>query len=370
MFDAEHPRKSGSNLYDDKLNSTYYNIENSAGFSSAQKLAEATGVDIAYVRKWLSKQNTYTLHKSVKRKFTRSRYIVSNCRISFEADLMDVQSISRVNKGVKHLLLVIDIFSREAWCEPLKSKNGKDVKAALSKILQRSGSCLKFRVDSGKEFDNSNVRDLLSSKGIRFIKTRDTTIKCSMAERLIRTLRMKLEKYFTFTGKKIYINKLQSLIKAYNVTKHSAIGVAPIDVKNDILKVWNHLYSGIGRYKKLNLSSSNKAKFKVGEHVRITQAKSLFTKGSNHNWTFEIFKIRKVVNKEPTIYYLSDAQDEKIRGVFYEKDLQVVLVDGETTYKIEYILHTRGKGVNKRLFVKWKGWPSKFNSYVYERDLA
>ena len=38
------------------------------------------------------------------------------------ADLADMQSLSKYNKGIKHLLCAIDLFSKYPWVVPLKYK--------------------------------------------------------------------------------------------------------------------------------------------------------------------------------------------------------------------------------------------------------
>ena len=52
------------------------------------------------------------------------------------ADLANVQLISKLNKGTRFLLCVIDIFSKYAWVIPLKNKNG--ITNAFQKILDES----------------------------------------------------------------------------------------------------------------------------------------------------------------------------------------------------------------------------------------
>ena len=48
---------------------------------------------------------------------------------------------------------------------------------------------------------------------------------------------------------------------------------------------------------------------------------------------------------------------------FYENELQKVIKEDDL-YAIEKILKKRGRGVNVHYFVKWLGYPNKFNSWV------
>ena len=79
------------------------------------------------VRDWLSQQDVYTLHKPAQRRYKRSRVIVFGIDEQFQADLVDLQNLSRYNKGYKYLLTCIDIFSKYAWVLPLKSKQGQEL---------------------------------------------------------------------------------------------------------------------------------------------------------------------------------------------------------------------------------------------------
>ena len=71
------------------------------------------------------------------------------------ADLVDMQLISRVNRGV-FLLCVIEMFIRYLWVIPLKDKNGTTITNAFQKILKES-KCKpnKIWVDQASEFHNS-----------------------------------------------------------------------------------------------------------------------------------------------------------------------------------------------------------------------
>ena len=47
-----------------------------------------------------------------------------------------MQLISKLNKGFRFLLCVIDIFSKYAWVAPLKDKKGITITNAFQKILE------------------------------------------------------------------------------------------------------------------------------------------------------------------------------------------------------------------------------------------
>ena len=50
------------------------------------------------------------------------------------ADLVEMGKFSKWNKGIKYLLMVIDVFSKFGWIRPLKDKRGQTV-ADLSKYI-------------------------------------------------------------------------------------------------------------------------------------------------------------------------------------------------------------------------------------------
>ena len=69
-------------------------------------------------------------------------------------------------------------------------------------------------------------------------------------------------------------------------------------------------------------SNEKDPKSKVGDHVRISKFKNVFTKGYTPNWSEKIFIIKKIKNTVPWTYVISDLNGEEIVGRFYEKGLQ------------------------------------------------
>ena len=64
------------------------------------------------------------LHRKIIRKF-KKRNVHSSFRDNiWGADLPDMQSLSKINKGIKYLLCTINLFSKYAWVVPIKDKRG------------------------------------------------------------------------------------------------------------------------------------------------------------------------------------------------------------------------------------------------------
>ena len=73
------------------------------------------------------------IHKPIIRKF-KKRKVYSSFRDNiWGADLADMQSLSRYNKGIKYLLCAIDLFSKYAWVIPVKDKKGTSIANAFQK---------------------------------------------------------------------------------------------------------------------------------------------------------------------------------------------------------------------------------------------
>ena len=79
------------------------------------------------VKTWLQSKDTYTLHKPVRYNFLRNRVIVTEYDGQRQADLVDISSLARFNKGYKFLLTCIDVFLKFAWVAPLKNKTGESL---------------------------------------------------------------------------------------------------------------------------------------------------------------------------------------------------------------------------------------------------
>lgn len=87
----------------------------------------------------------------------------------------------------------------------------------------------------------------------------------------------------------------------------------------------------------------------------------MFQKGY---WTDKIFEISDKYPTYPVTYELKDLSGESIKGKFYEQEIQRVEKRDDDLFEIEKILKTRKRGSRVEYYVKWKGYPEKFNSWT------
>ena len=124
----------------------------------------------------------------------------------------------------------------------------------------------------------------------------------------------------------------------------------PIDVKSDSFAAYNEE------------SNEKDPKFRVGDHVRISKHKNIFSKGYTRNWSEEIFVVKKIKNTVSWTYEISDLNGEEIVGSFYEKELQKT---NQNEFRIEKVIKRKGN----KLCLKWKGYNNSFNSWIDKKDL-
>ena len=108
--------------------------------------------------------------------------------------------------------------------------------------------------------------------------------------------------------------------------------------------------------------SNKDSEIKVGNHVRISKCKTIFAKGYSPNWTEKFFVIKKYKNIVPCTYVINHLNGEEIIGTFYEKKLQKTNQQKFTTEK-----EIKRKG--NKLYVKWKGYDSSYNSWIDKKNL-
>ncbi len=139
----------------------------------------------------------------------------------------------------------------------------------------------------------------------------------------------------------------------------------PVDVtKGKVDQIFNRMYG------KHFANFEIKPKFADKEPVRISSAKSVFDKGYLPNWTDEVFKVTDVVNHPKKVYKIEDLDGENVKGTFYPEELQSVTYDFPKRHIVDKIIKNRKRKSLSEVFIKWKGYPSRYNTWIPEADLG
>lgn len=348
----------------------YYNPSNPGALGGKSRLKQAVlheyGIRLKDkdVDDWLSTQDTYTLHRTAPIKYKRNRVVVYGKDQQFQADLVDLSAYSKENDNIKFLLTCIDVFSKYAWTRVLKNKTGQEVSKAFESIFKKDKRVPdKIQTDKGLEFQNRHFKQLTKKYNIHHFTTA-SDLKASVVERFNKTLKGRMWRYLTAVNSKRYCDILQDLTDGYNSSYHKSIRMRPLDVcKENETIVFNNLYGNLRKEKPV-------FKFKIGDVVRVSKVRNVFSKGYEQNYTEEYFTIASCIPRQPPVYKIQDYDGEIIGGTFYEQELQKIIVSSDKSFKIEKILDKKRRGKSVLVLVKWLGWPSKFNSWVPEKQVV
>ena len=227
---------------------------------------------------WLSTQDAYPLHKPVRRHFKRRCVEVGGANQQWQADLVDMSRLKAANDGTTLLFTVIDVFSKRAWCIPLKSKSAASLVAVFRlNDVNNNNRPTTLQTDKGSEFLNRPLQRLLKEYGVHHFATHNEETKASIVERFNRSLKTRMWRYFTKKQTIRYVDALQDFVRSCNNSHHRSIGMAPSAVNSANQEtVCQRLYGYDG---------GGTPTYRVGDRVRISKAKRHFEKGYMANWT-------------------------------------------------------------------------------------
>ena len=256
------------------------------------------------------------LNKPVINKFERKKVIVNHIDEIHACDLVDMVKYSKVNRGYKYIFTNIDIFSQYAWSFPLKTKTIKEIKSCFQKIFKERKPKYIWS-DQDSSFFSKEMLKFFKDNNIKIYHTY-SNLKASVIERFNRSLRDLMMKKFVKTNNTVWYNILPELIKIYNNRYHRTIKMKPIDVNISNEK---HIKNTVYNYDITN----RKPKYKINDVVRISlKRRQLFDKPTgNIKWSEELFKVYKVGKSNVITYQLKDMNDEIIKGILYERELQL-----------------------------------------------
>jgi hypothetical protein len=255
----------------------------------------------------------------------------------------------------------------------------KDTKTVTEKFINKFNvnKPKYLRVDAGGEFLSKIFTKLCKDFDVQLYVAQEP-IKCAFIERFNRTFKRILVQLMEQNNSIRWIDYVNTAVDIYQSRKHSSIGMSPDEASDEENhpKIFKKILNKYAVDNRRKVKKNSKAsKFQKGQIVKIFAKKGIFSRGFNRGVTkeyFEIYRVDRRLSKDR--YYLKDIQGHKIIGSFYKEYLvpYTPATDGGN-YKIDpkFKDFKRKKIQNvSHIWVKWLGWPEKFNSWIPEKDLS
>ena len=195
-------------------------------------------------------------------------------------------------------------------------------------------------------------------------------VKASNAEWAIKTIKSRLVRYMTHKQVHRWIDILPKVKQSYNKTYHCSIKRTPTSVKiKDSEKLWKLQYTVLPELtpKGPDVSRAQKFKYKVGILVRVSFLRRPFQREYDERWSRELCLVNEsFMSDNIPQYMLKDYAIEVVSSTLYENQLKKAYE--QDVYLVEKVLQSRKRAGSKQLLVRWRGWPSKYDSWVSEED--
>lgn len=180
-----------------------------------------------------------------------------------------------------------------------------------------------------------------------------------------------MTRYMTHKQTRRWIDILSDITASYNSTYHRSIYRVPRSVKaEDSVDLWKLQYASQPKStaaRKPSISRVRGFKYKIGDLVRVSFLRRAFQREYDERWSRELFVVNeRFISDGIPQYRLKDYSGEVVSGTFYENQLKKAYE--QYRYLVETVLRTRKRGGRKELLVRWRGWPSKYDSWIDETD--
>lgn len=292
--------------------SDFLDLKNPTAFTSVHKVNKHTKINKKKLKTELLKVDAYKLHHPAPNKFKRRQVFSPYQNAIWGLDLVEIRE-KKANWNKSFILTVIDFFDRHSWFETLRSKQADEVLTAFKRIIERSGrKPEKVTSDHGREIKNSKFNKYCQENNIVQYFT-NSPLKCSLCERLNRTLFQMIAKYMTQFKTKRFVHKLPLFENVNNNSYHRSIRMTPAQVTTDNSGVvYSTLYG--------KQPPKQKPKLDEGDKVLRKLDKPLFTKGYSQTFENKPYMVYKVQSTNPPTYMLEN-EEGKVDRAYYQPEL-------------------------------------------------
>lgn len=258
------------------------------------------------INEFFDKDNTANSFKKLGKKPSLAPIMVQEPFDLWELDLMDMSSDDNADAGAKYVMVVMDDFTKYVWARVLGSKDIANFSEGLHSILSESKKLPKAIMSDGEPaMKSGDVQRMLSVNNIKWINREK--IHSPTVERMIRTIRGKMERAFIDQGNRKWAKIIPGIVANINATPNVETGVSPDDALREKDDIWWRLNM---RYHEA-LGAIQPNKVAVGDMVKVA-VRNFLQKGSKPSWSTKSFK---VVGKKGNTLKLEDGENVRSNDV-------------------------------------------------------
>jgi len=332
-----------------------YNENNFPALDKLYKLVKSDHPKITKneVKDFLDNQIGEQLLKTTKKK---SRKKLGTITANYEnelwqLDIFDLSKFAKFNSNNLYILCGIDVFTRKAYCQPMKNKDAPDCIKAFEHMVSTGDVPHSLFSDNDASFLSNSFSSMLDRKRIAFnVNTINDHHSLGIIDSFAKRLKMIIAKTMLKNKDKNWVSHIQAIITKYNNMKLPALK----DIKpNQATEPKNNqvIYD-------INVSKSKKTNMKsdliIGDQVRL-KITTKFTKSSDVQFSDHVYKVTNIEGGNITLdnnQTVKRAQLLKVTGLNTTQTAPNVISQVNKSSKVDRVL--KSDGVDRSNIVKSK----------------
>ena len=294
-----------------------------------------------------------------------------------------------------HILVVVDIFTKMTYASILRSVKGVSVKAAMLKMFPETFPFSLLRTDNDTVFQV--LKPFFNRKKVLLL-FKNTRAKSAIAERFIRTVKLKLYRELRTKPEVNMRTALKSTVASMNQTPLLKTGLTPFEMQNpllepkiraalnpkkDTVKSFSELFHFDKKWRKVFNKQPSKNVEDLLEQKVLSKGTVVYVNHRTGRWIRyydisrgRLYRIERVdmteKNTDLFLYKLIDFKNEEVPGYFARREIVPASVNMETFLKreVEKIKRHRTIKGKRYDFVTFKDFDSSFDQWISHEDLV
>ena len=337
------------------LRKKYYDERSPENFASLQVLKRAfpklADNEIADFLMGQRAHTEFARPQKISRRMIVKKGVYETC----QSDLSDYQAFKPYNGSFSYLFVCICIFSKKLFLTPIKTKGKNDMLAAFSRFFAQvpaKYTVKHMHTDQGQEY-MSCKDELERLYGVNLYYTKSKSPhKAALAERAIGLVDKKIYKLMEIESNLKWTKYVDAVQSSFNHSWHKGLpkDATPNKVvaNRKLARLTKEIYSQdvAIHNKKVEIANKRRRKrgveeIRVGDSVRLIRDKKTFTKGYVPTFSKEIYKISRVKETTPRMFFVGTGN----RGYYRQQVIKVTSEDDKSEEaKTYFIAATRRVG--------------------------